>query len=305
MTALQGHDPRHVPATEQARTDQCAQEPTATWVMQSEAAASTGFSLSAIRKWRRMGLVADRRVRTGTGLERVEVKLEDVVARATQQADRRRADPGGDQALAPAGTVSIALEDLETLFERMVTAERRAEEAEAVAEALRAQATFTFGQLAELRRQLQEASPEQPAAPPGPRPVDTSSPRPAAVVEPVRRDPVSPGERPAATPARSRVDELGERLRRIYARLDEYRREPVLSPDAQRRHQRELAEYDRVLVALCDVIGIETGLRPGQPVGPEDRAALTRALARAGLDVRAAVRADGGRKHRVAVKRRL
>ncbi len=294
MTALPGHDSRYDPATEQLRTDPYAPEPGGTWVMQSDAAARTGFSVSAIRKWRRMGLVADRKVTSPSGLERVEVKLEDVLARAAQQPDRRRAEVGSEEAHTAPGSVVITLEDLETLFERMVTAERRAVEAETVVEALRDQATYTFGQLAELRRQLQESAPEPPA------PV-----RGNAVVEPVPRPVVAPPEPPPVAPTRSSVDELGDRLRRIYARLDEYRRQAVLSPDAQRRHQRELAEYDRALVAACDAFGIPTGLGPGDPVGAEDRAALTRALARVGLDVRAGVAADGVRKPRIAAKRRF
>lgn len=282
MTALQGHETGYDPATEQVRTG--------TWVMQSEAAARTGFSVSAIRKWRRMGLVADRKVTSSTGLERVEVKLEDVLARAAQQPERRRPDAGAEDGTVPAGSVVIPLDDLETLFERMVTAERRAEEAEAAAEALRAQASFTFGQLAELRRQLQEASEEQDRPPASAEPVATSPQPPPAVKVP-------------AAPPPTPVEELGDRLRRVYARLDEYRRQAVRTPEAERRQQRDLAEYDRVLVAACDAMGIETGLLPAQRVGAEERAALTRALARAGLDVRAGV-ASGGRRPRLPPNRR-
>ncbi|HEX2048359.1 MAG TPA: hypothetical protein VHF27_11370 [Acidimicrobiales bacterium] len=269
-------------------------------MLQSEAAARTGFSVSAIRKWRRMGVVADRKVTSGTGLERVEVKLEDVLARAAQQADRRPAEDGG----VPAGSVVITLEDLEALFERMVSAERRAEEAETAAEALRAQATFTFGQLAELRRQLQEAAEDHP------RPRDRrAAAAPVATLVPPSR----PAERPRPSsapppepaPALSAVEELGERLRRIYARLDEYRRHPVLTSEAERRQQQDLAEYDRVLVAVCDAMGIDTGLLPAQRIGAEERAALTRALARAGLDVRTGMGAHGSRRPRTPIKRRF
>jgi hypothetical protein len=260
--------------------------------MQSDAAARTGFSVSAIRKWRRMGLVADRKVTSSTGLERVEVKLEDVLARAAQQPERRRPETGTEEGTVSAGSVVITLEDLETLFERMVGAERRAEEAEAAAEALRAQATFTFGQLAELRRQLQEATEAHERPPPAAEPVATF-PRPSRVVQVPAKPPPTP------------VEELGDRLRRIYARLDEYRRQAVLTPEDERRQQRDLAEYDRALVAVCDAMNIDTGLLPAQRVGAEERAALTRALARAGLDVRAAMGDHVRRRPRAAVKRRL
>src|SRR5207244_3415632 len=60
-----------------------------TWVLQGDAAARTGFSVSAIRKWRRMGFVAERKITTGADLPRVEVKLEDVLARAALQPQRR------------------------------------------------------------------------------------------------------------------------------------------------------------------------------------------------------------------------
>ena len=56
-----------------------------TWVPQAEAAARTGFSLSAVRKWRRLGLVAERKITSPTGMERVEVRLEDVLAREALQ----------------------------------------------------------------------------------------------------------------------------------------------------------------------------------------------------------------------------
>ncbi len=107
-----------------------------------------------------------------------------------------------------------------------------------------------------------------------------------------------------APPPRLRIEELGDELRRLYARLDEYRRQPVLTPDDERRHGHDLAEYDRTLVAVCDRMGIPTGLRPGEPVGAEVRATLTRTLARAGLDVRTAA-ASGPTAPRVQRRRRF
>ncbi|MDQ4069571.1 MAG: hypothetical protein M3203_08925 [Actinomycetota bacterium] len=307
----------HVPGTDAVRTDTSRASDEGTWVLQTDAAARTGFSVSAIRKWRRMGLVAERKLTSASGFERVEVKLEDVLARAAMQPERRRTESSSPDGHPAPGTVVIAIDDLEALFERMVTAERRAEEAEAAAEAQRAQATFTFGQIAELRRQLQDAtgapgetgSEASPSRPDPPRPDTEPTPlrpppaprlpapppavaRSARTVQPVRPSPSpppydhSPPDLAAGPPPRSRVEELGDELRRIYGRLDEYRRQPVLTPEAERRHQRDLAEYDRVLVLVCEAMGIPTGLQDGEPVGAEVRAGLTRALARAGLDVR-------------------
>ncbi|MGI9022242.1 MAG: hypothetical protein ACR2HV_03200, partial [Acidimicrobiales bacterium] len=46
----------------------------AEWVLQADAAKLAGCSVSAIRKWRREGVVDDRRTTTLGGLERVEVR---------------------------------------------------------------------------------------------------------------------------------------------------------------------------------------------------------------------------------------
>ena len=337
-----------------------------TWVLQGEAAARTGFSVSAIRKWRRMGVVADRKITTPTGFERVEVKLEDVLARAAMQPERRRPEPLPTDAHAPSGSVVITIDDLEALFERMVEAERRAENAEADLESLRAQSRFTFGQISELRRQIQalagqsppgpspgpEPAPSArrrpaveevgsaappPSSPPGPPPAGAAPPRPAPVPAPVPRNRVTAGvrlvrgrqeARELASPppptagdgnangpagggnvSRARttqVEELTARLRGSYARLDEYRRQEVITPAAERQRQRELAEYDRVLVALCAALGIPTGVADGEPVTLKARATLTRALAQAGFDVRGdTVAPVGTAGRRPAAKRRV
>ena len=60
-----------------------------TWVLQAEAAERTGFSISAIRKWRRSGGVADRVRTTANGLARVEVRLEDILARSADRVPDR------------------------------------------------------------------------------------------------------------------------------------------------------------------------------------------------------------------------
>lgn len=63
-----------------------------TWVLQDEAASRAGCSVSAIRKWRRTGVVPGRTVVAG-GVERVEVRLEDV--------RRARSTPGCGGLLRP------------------------------------------------------------------------------------------------------------------------------------------------------------------------------------------------------------
>lgn len=312
--AIEGAGSRPVPGMGLARARPAPGHAEETWVLQSDAAARTGFSVSAIRKWRRMGLVAERKVTSPNGLERVEVKLEDAMARAALQPDRRRpetADSDVDATASP-GSVIMAVIDLQAIFERMVEAERRADVAEAELRSLQARARFTFGQLAELRRQLQATAAPAPSGlrPADPRPLGepqvqgSPAPRtaiPGAAPAPVSRSPESlpprvappparrPPVRPVAAPSGPSVAELFGRLQRIYGRLDEYRREPGISPATERQRQRELSDYDGVLVAVCDAIDIPTGSGDGRPLTIENRAALTHALARAGLDVRAGV----------------
>ena len=310
-----------------------------TWVLQGDAAARTGFSVSAIRKWRRMGFVAERKITTGADLPRVEVKLEDVLARAALQPQRRQssgADPEGSVAT-PTGCAPIGLADLEELFERMVRAERRAERAEAEVQAMEVQARYTLGQMAELRRQLAaNGAPSTGSDRPGGELAEavpaaaTATARPDAgdvtrtrtrtgagtatgasavradagrVISIRSRTPAAsrPADVPAPVPtgegrhAAPDLESLAERLRSVYARLDGYRSAPVISPEMEARRQRELAEYDRALVAACQAFGVATGLAPGAAVGVDARARLTGALARVGLDVRANGDADARR----------
>lgn len=349
---------------------ECDHDPAGTWVLQNEAAVQSGFSVSAVRKWRRLGLVADRKVATPNGFERVEVRLEDVLARAALQPNRRPAEETGSVDEGPIGSVTVSLRDLETLFERMVKAETRADRAETELQSARAQATYALGQVAELRRQLyahagqkfdteREAASQRPAigrsvpsayAPASTGPHDTvegtagasSAPRirrqqappthtsdpasPSAYAPPrtVPRDRVarqdaaevegaprrprqSAAPRPVIAPASRLVDapasppvqiggprqprssslaEAMSSLRAAYARLDGYRREQVITPARETQRQQDLADYDAALLTVCSLRGIPMGLTAGAPITVEDRGALTRALARAGLDVR-------------------
>ncbi len=101
------------------------------WVLQSDAAIIAGCSLSAVRKWRREGLVNHRRTTTSGGLERVEVRLQDVIDRCSRRADSGPHLPPGveDAPEAGAGTVYLPLADLQALILNLGEAERRALEA--------------------------------------------------------------------------------------------------------------------------------------------------------------------------------
>jgi hypothetical protein len=379
-------------------------EPAGTWVLQAEAAARTGYSVSAIRKWRRAGIVADRTKTTATGVERVEVRLEDVQARVAERPPMAAAPVAAlprkgpeNEAGPPTGSAIIAIADLEGLFQRLSDAERRADAAESRLQEAEVDARFMSGQLAELRRQVQAArvsaegaSRSTVAAPvsslagagagsgvgrmsrptPAPAPVPTPAPEPevrtraapteapdlgifelvaldlGSRVRPAAVEPAPPAPAARAAPPRPRVvarpapvpadgreaepngrhpapappvpspprsrpsnprptaappsrppaaptvdfDALAFELRRLYAKLDDYRREPTISPARERHRERDLGDYDTILLRACSALAIPTGLRPGEPVTIERRGALTQALARAGLDVRTETR---------------
>jgi hypothetical protein len=131
-----------------------------------------------------------------------------------------------------------------------------------------------------------------PAARP-PAAARTASPtpiRPAAA----RREPA-----PAVTPRsarrpeivaptrRTEIESLAAELRRLYARLDGYRKEPTISRARERQRERDLGDYDTSLIHVCSALDVPTGLRAGETMTIERRAALTKTLARLGLDVRA------------------
>jgi len=100
------------------------------WALQADAARIAGCSVSAIRKWRREGVIDDRRTATTGGLERVEVRLADVVDRAGREPSRPAATEEVRQAAtAHPGTVVIPLADLQAMILSLGEAERRAREA--------------------------------------------------------------------------------------------------------------------------------------------------------------------------------
>ena len=125
------------------------------------------------------------------------------------------------------------------------------------------------------------AADRAPSRPPAPTPSRQSLARP------------QPGPpRQATAPGRTEssrdpsVESLASELRRLYARLDGYRRSPP-SPARDRQREQDLADYDAALLQACSALAVPTGLRSGERVSIERRAALTRTLARLGINVRA------------------
>jgi hypothetical protein len=138
----------------------------------------------------------------------------------------------------------------------------------------------------------ERAVPHRHQAPPRP-PNGQGTARPVSSGPPSSGPPGPPARPTAVRPAREaepdgagRTDGLALELRRLYARLDDYRREPTISSTRERQRERDLGEYDAVLLRACAALSIPVGLRPGEPITLERRGALTQALARAGIDVR-------------------
>ena len=141
------------------------------WLLQAEAAELAGCSVSAIRKWRREGSVAFRRTTTPGGLERVQVRLDDVLTRAGTRPVFTVATAGGvpppgheqpppPQAPAP-GTVLVSLDDLQTLFGGPATPERRPDDLQAHFRTLESEVSFMRGQVARLVAALEERGGER------------------------------------------------------------------------------------------------------------------------------------------------
>jgi hypothetical protein len=135
------------------------------WLLQAEAAELAGCSVSAIRKWRREGSVNFRRTTTPGGLERVEVRLGDVLTRAGTRAVVPLAPSGAapvpQQAPPPlqppvAGTVVVSLADLQTMFGRIASPGGRPDDLKARYRSLESEVSFMRGELARLVAGLEE-----------------------------------------------------------------------------------------------------------------------------------------------------
>jgi hypothetical protein len=115
------------------------------WLPQRVAAERVGVSVSAVRKWRGLGVVAERHRPDG----QVEVRLADVEARAAQTMPGRSAPNPSPPTASPApGGALVPIEALSDLFSRIADAEGRAARAEA--------------ELAFLRERIAERRPEAP-----------------------------------------------------------------------------------------------------------------------------------------------
>jgi uncharacterized coiled-coil protein SlyX len=199
-------------------------------VLQAEAAKHVGCSVSAIRKWRREGSVASRKITTPAGLERVEVRLDDVLRRAGPR-DRAvsEASMGTDVRLSVPGTVLVPIGDFQTLLERVAMAEQLAGGLEARLRAIDAEASRMREQFVELRRQIEQERrhgerPAPPPRPPTPPPAPAASPPPTPPPAPPTPPPATPPPAPPArSPAPARSQAMSEPA-------------PGPSPDSQERH---------------------------------------------------------------------
>ena len=126
------------------------------WLLQADAARAAGCSVSAIRKWRREGSVASRKITTPAGLERVEVRLDDVLRRAGPRAVMPPPGAAGEPGPTVANTVLVPVDDFQALLERVAVAERLAGGLEARLRAIDAEADRMREQFVALRRQIEQ-----------------------------------------------------------------------------------------------------------------------------------------------------
>jgi hypothetical protein len=213
VPSLQSEAGGHPPVPSGARSASGAERhpgDEAFWVRQADAAKQAGCSVSAIRKWRREGSVVSRKITTPAGLERVEVRLDDVLRRAGTRA-RTGSEPAGlgDARLPVPGTVLVPVNDFQALLDRVALAEQLAGGLEARLRAIDAEATRMREQFVELRRQIErerrrevrQGSPAPPPAPAAPPPAPPAPPpAPAAAPAPPPPPPPPPVVPPAAPP---------------------------------------------------------------------------------------------------------
>lgn len=86
---------------------------------------------------------------------------------------------------------------------------------------------------------------------------------------------------------RSDRAEVAEDLRHLYSQLQGRSRGDAPGPAESHQWLADLAAYDEALVRACREFGVPTGYPAGARLPAEARVALSRALAEAGLDVRA------------------
>ncbi|MDQ4098025.1 MAG: hypothetical protein M3144_09185 [Actinomycetota bacterium] len=213
-----------------------------------------------------MGLVADRTRISPGGMRRVEVRLEDVLARMRMSmpgksppSERfpRQSLPARDPQpvvaeVVPAAMAVVPANDLDVFVHHIAEAERRAAQAEARAQAKDAMIQFLRGQVADIEAQLRSSSREERATPPAPA---VAAPHIQRLVTQMRD-----------LRASSRTSRHGGRQ------------------DLERRTAVRLS-YDAALIGLCTLVGIETNFKLGDSLTTTDRTKLARALTAAGFDV--------------------
>ena len=86
------------------------------------------------------------------------------------------------------------------------------------------------------------------------------------------------------------LEQLAADLRRLFVRLGGDRTDTTVATWSRQRPEEweaNLLEFDRLLVATCQAVGLETPDMPaGEPLPARSRASLIEALADAGVDVR-------------------
>jgi DNA-binding transcriptional MerR regulator len=235
-------------------TIQPASREVGTWVLQSDAAEAAGCSVSAIRKWRRLGLVADRTRISPGGMRRVEVRLEDVLSRMRESMPRHRAPEQRQHPESSGAAVAVVpITDLDVFMQHIAETERRAAQAEARLQANDAMTEFLRDRVTDLEAQLHAA--------------DVGG---AAGLPPALRPELD-------------IDRLVSAIRELRRRLQSSRQEGVRKEFDQRVAVR--MSYDAAVICLCTALHIETQFKLGDPLTSAERTRLTQALVDAGLEV--------------------
>jgi hypothetical protein len=224
---------------------------TTTWLLQADAAAAAGCSVSAIRKWRRAGVVAHRTRVTQGGLRRVEVALEAVIHRMAESMPTARAQPPPAYSHGVgSGIPSIPAAEIELFLQHISEAEKRAAHAEARVQASEAMLQFLRDRVADLQRQLDL---EQRA------------------------------EGAGGGASRLDLQRLATEVRALRQRLRAHRQGTVKESSEHRLAIR--SAHDAALICLCIALGIPTTAKLGDPLTSAERARLSQVLADAGYDV--------------------
>lgn len=222
-------------------------------MLQREAAEVAGCSVSAIRKWRRLGLVADRTRVSSGGMRQVEVRLDEVTARMRDSMPRPRSVPDRAEAgltPAPAPFAVVPVKEVDVFVHHIAESERRAAQAEARAQASEAMTQFLRNKVADLQAQLERRSGSISVEAPG---------------------------------LRNGIGAVATELRDLRNRLQ--RAQPAGGRSDANVRLAGRYSYDTALLCLCTALGIPTRFRLGSALTSAERARLTDELRAAGYDV--------------------